>query len=75
MASVLYNLRVIPVDGMVCHPGVLCYSLLVGLASNASFFVLLEPSFEASLGLTDVDFTTSTRYFVNNVYMRILHAR
>ena len=40
-------------------------SAIVGLASNASFFVLLEASFEVSLGLTDVDLTTSASYFVN----------
>ena len=30
---------------------------LVGLASKAGVFVLLEPSSEASLGLSDVDFS------------------
>ena len=29
--------------------------------------MLLEPSLEASLGLTNVDLTINTRYFVNDV--------
>ena len=52
MASVLKNPGAIPVDWVAFQPGMLCDGQLRGLAFDASFLMLFESSFEASLGLT-----------------------
>ena len=64
MASVLKNPGAIPVDWVAFRPGMLCDGRLRGLAFDTSFLMLLESSFEASLGLTDVDFSTRARHFL-----------
>ena len=67
MASALKNPGAIPVDWVAFHPGMLCDVLLPGLAFDASFPMLLESSFKALLGLTDVDISTQARYFVYDI--------
>ena len=54
---------------MAFRPGMLCDGRLRGLACDASFLMLFESSFEASLGLTDVDHSTRARHFV--YYVRL----
>ena len=67
MASALQTLSTTPVDGVVLCPSMLGDRCLVGLASNTGIFVLLEPSSEASLGLSDVDLPTRAWYLVYSV--------
>ena len=54
MATVLQNLSTTPVDR-------------VGLSFNASVLVLLEPSSESSLGLSDVDLSRRAWYLLYDV--------
>ena len=69
MASALKNPGAIPVDWVAFRPGMLCDGRLRGLAFDASFLMLFESSFEASLGLTDIDLSIRARHFVYYVRM------
>ena len=62
MASALQNISATTVDGVVVHARRSLTS-----RSNASVLVLLESSFEASLGLFDVDLSTRAWYLVYDI--------
>ena len=50
---------VLPVDGMVASPSVLCHRRLLQRLGSACIPVFLQPGFQSSLGLADVGFATA----------------
>ena len=63
---------VIPVDGMVLHPGVFSYGQLVHEDFDASVLMLLLTCFKSTCRFTVVHLSAGTLYFVDNVCL-LLH--
>ena len=61
----LQYLGVIPPDGMVLHPGVFIYSILVCEAFDARVLMLLQMGSKPACSLTDVHFSACAMHFVD----------
>ena len=67
----LQNPSVIPVDGMVLHPGMFGYGTLVHEAFDAHVLMLLQTFFELLCNLANAHLSAGVWHFVDDVCLLV----